>query len=810
MDIHGILARLQGVEQNGTRGWTAKCPAHTDNSNSLGISVKEDGTILMQCFASCHIDDVCAALGIQKKDLFPPKTRTGSGGGSGSGESRGSKSDKPSKDDAITLEELARDKGFDPSVLRSWGVKDLPSGGVMIQYFSYDNVLHTRNRLRFALKAKAGSRWSGDKGDPPILYGSWRVKEMREWADFVLLVEGESDSWTGWLHKIPTLGIPGAEMPGKLMLPHVSPYSNVYIWQEPDKAGVDFAQNCVERLVALEYQGHAFIVKGEDVGAKDLNDLHKRFLDDPETFKRRVEKAMAEAIPVDFANLPQSTAKMVAAAKPTEISSDNLTDMGNAERLIAQHGQDIRYCYAWKKWIVWDGSRWCVDGGGMIDRLAELTVRSIYAEAAKAEEKEDRRKLVAHAKKSEDRGKIKAMIDGAKSRVPISPDQLDANPWRINVANGTVNLRDGVLLPHTREDYITKISPVKYDKTAKAPTWFKFLHRAMDANEDLVGFLRRAAGYALTGVTHEDCLFFLYGDGRNGKSKFLDAIQFIMGDYAQTTRAETFLENKFGGGIPNDLAALAGVRYAPTDETGEGKKFAEALIKKVTGGGAMQARFLHSEFFNFTPQFKLFMASNYKPVITGQDVAIWERIHLIPFTVYIPPEERDKELGRKLEREAPGILQWAIEGCLEWQRIGLAAPDAVRMATERYKDEMDRLRDFVNDECVITESASVGITQLWKVYEEWCEVNGEKYPMNRRAFKQQLEKYGVTQDRTKMGRFWRGIGILSEHRASVSVFDGSHKPDNGVNNYATGQLPLSEKPTPVEAKIVGDRRKGEL
>lgn len=446
--------------------------------------------------------------------------------------------------------------------------------------------------------------------------------------------------------------------------------------------------------------------------------------------------------------------------------SESLTDMGNADRLTRIHGKDILFCYPWNKWVVWNGKLWIQDESGEVDRKAEDAVRSIYAEAAREIDKERRQKIVKHAKSSESTSRIKAMIDRAKNRRPVLPDQFDKDKWLLNVQNGTIDLRTGEIRPHRREDLITKICPVEYRPDAECPLWLNALAKWTNNNAELMAFLKRAAGYALTGDTSEHCLFFLHGDGRNGKSIFQGTLEYIMGDYAKTARAEMLMAKQRADAIPNEIAALMGIRYVSTTESESGKRLAEAMLKQWTGGDTISARFLHAEFFTFKPEFKIFLASNHKPVIRGNDTAIWERIHLLPFTAYIPPGERDKRLADKLKGEAPGILHWAVEGCLEWQEKGLQPPEIVRTATEEYRGEMDVLGDFIADCCTLQPNATVANTTLWAAYEEWGRENGEKYPVNRREFKRNLEQRGLVQKRTGI-RYWQGIGLLSDAQEPV-------------------------------------------
>ncbi|WP_338819594.1 hypothetical protein MTCOM_10940 [Moorella thermoacetica] len=442
---------------------------------------------------------------------------------------------------------------------------------------------------------------------------------------------------------------------------------------------------------------------------------------------------------------------------------EHLTDLGNARRLIKQHGENLHYCHPWGKWLVWDGKRWKKDETGAVLRLAKDTARSIYAEAAEEPEEAIRKKIADHARKSESALRIKAMVTLAESEpgIPVLPRELDRNPWLLNVQNGTIDLRTGELWPHKREDLITKIVPVEYDSEAGCPTWLAFLDRIMAGNERLIAFLQRAAGYSLTASTQEQCFFLLHGTGANGKSVFLTTLLAVMGDYGIQAAPDLLLA-KSGESHPTEVADLFGARLVVATETEAGRRLAENLVKQLTGGDRLKARFMRQDFFEFEATHKIWLATNNKPIVKGTDYAIWRRIKLIPFTVTIPTKEQDKSLPAKLRQELPGILAWAVKGCLEWQKRGLDEPQEVIAATAAYRDEQDILGSFITDCCVVNPLAKVTAKNLYKAYVDWCEENGE-YPQSQRNFGMRLTERGFTSQRGTAGRhFWQGIGLRSD------------------------------------------------
>jgi putative DNA primase/helicase len=446
------------------------------------------------------------------------------------------------------------------------------------------------------------------------------------------------------------------------------------------------------------------------------------------------------------------------------------TDLGNSERFNQRHGADVLYCYALGAWLVFNGARWERDDGGKVHRLAKATVRGIYQEASDAEDEQERKALAQHATRSEAEARIRAMLELAKSEEPVSTEELDARPWFLNVQNGTIDLRTGILHPHRREDLLTKLAPVHYDPDAKAPTWTAFLER-IQPDEEMRAFLQRAVGYSATGETSEQCLFINHGGGANGKSTAQETIAAALGDY--TMRAPTdMLLAKRAGGIPNDVARLKGARFVAASETEEGRRLAESTVKDLTGGDTITARFMRGEWFDFTPTHKLWLSTNHKPEIRGTDAAIWRRIRLIPWTVTIPPEEQDKGLLAKLREELPGILAWIVQGCLEWRREGLRPPDEVRRATGKYRAEMDVLAAFIDEECIVAEHASATAKALYSAYREWCEENGER-PESQRRFGGRLKERGFESARITTGARkgaveWHGIGLSGGPEGSPS------------------------------------------
>ncbi|MBP3040564.1 primase C-terminal domain-containing protein [Bacillaceae bacterium Marseille-Q3522] len=447
----------------------------------------------------------------------------------------------------------------------------------------------------------------------------------------------------------------------------------------------------------------------------------------------------------------------------------NLTEMGNAERLVYRNGQNLRFCMEFEEWLIWNGNTWVEDKKKKIERIAIKTFREMYLEASREEDMSRRNELVKWAQSSEKSSTFLNSIARAEAMLPISQDELNKDKFKLNCLNGVIDLRTGELINHDRKLLMTKNTNVRYDLDAKCPTWIKFLESIMkdekgNVKQELIVFLQKAIGYTLTGDTSEQVTFFLWGTGRNGKSTFINIVKDMLGDYGKQTNSDTFTSKMNDNGINNDIARLHGSRFVSAVESEDGQKLSEALIKQLTGGEPITARFLRKEYFEFVPEFKIFFTTNHKPIVKGDDEGIWRRIRLIPFTFTIPKDEVDKQLPEKLRNEIPGILRWAVEGCLKWQQEGLGEPEEVKNATDEYKEEMDLLSNFLEECCVTLPDAKVPVSEIHKVYMKWAEVNGE-YPMKQRAFSSRLQMRGFSKRKSTGNKtFFFGIGLLADYK----------------------------------------------
>lgn len=440
------------------------------------------------------------------------------------------------------------------------------------------------------------------------------------------------------------------------------------------------------------------------------------------------------------------------------------TDLGNAERLVTRHGQDLRYCHPWKRFLVWDGRRWKLDDTGEARRRAKKTVRGILGEARTIEDDEKRKAHALWGLTSEKRDKIAAMLHLAEVEdgIPILPAAMDADPWSFNCRNGTVDLRTGELRPHRREDLITKVCDLDYDPEADCPLWLAtlatFFHREDRAKQTaLVGYWQKLCGYALTGVIRDHLMPVAYGTGSNGKSTLLGTLLEVFGtDYAMKCPPDMLMAKKTDS-HPTDRADLFGKRLVVAIETEAGRRLNETMIKELTGGDSIRARRMREDFWEFKPTHTLIMATNHKPAVRGTDHGIWRRLKLVPFTVAMDDAQADKAMPEKLRDEYPGILAWCVRGCLAWQEDGLATPAEVTEATASYRREQDIIGAFL-DECTTRSNAlKVKASDLYKRYTEWAEA-GREHVASMKMFSAAIEERGI-EKKTSNGVWYMGLGL---------------------------------------------------
>ena len=439
-----------------------------------------------------------------------------------------------------------------------------------------------------------------------------------------------------------------------------------------------------------------------------------------------------------------------------------LTDAGNAELFAALYGHILRFDHARNRWLIWEEHRWAPDSDGEVRRLAKKAARVRYRTALDIEDLDLRGKTASSAVRSESRQRLDACLALARSEHPIADSGMtwDPDPYLLGVANGVVDLRTGMIRSGHPDDRLTMQVPVQYHVKAECPRWQQFLHQVFQRDGELIGFVQRALGYSLTGSVREQVLFLCYGTGSNGKSVFLDMLRNVLGDYAMNIPF-TVLELQQRPSLTNDLASMAGRRLVTSSETNESTRLNEARIKALTGGDPITARFLYSESFTYEPVAKFWLAVNHLPRVRDDSYGFWRRVRVLPFNEQFTGDDADKGLPFKLLEELPGILNWGVQGALNWRLVGLAPPSAVMTATQAYRKDNDELDGFVADCCVVADGVRAEPGHLFSEYQRWSKEQGilERHRLGSRSFGTRIrERFGDSVF-SNGKRYFLGIGL---------------------------------------------------
>ncbi|MFC1782299.1 phage/plasmid primase, P4 family [Planctomycetota bacterium] len=709
MNLDEFLGKLEKVKQAGENQWQAICPAHDDKTPSLSISTGDDGTILLKCQANCETKVICQALGIELKDLFPNKPKAKS------------------------------------RIVNTYDYCD-ESGKMIFQAVRFEPKDFKQRR------PDGNGGWIFNlKGIKRVLY---RLPELirAPIPGWIFISEGEKDS-----DNLAALGLTATTCPmgaGKWRSDYNQYFANrhVCILPDNDKPGrehaVKVANDLHGKAAMIKILALPGLAKGQDVSDWLSNGGDKTKL---------IE--LVESAPI---------------FEPTkEIKSEyDLSERGNGERFAAQHGDKVRFCHSWGKWLFYDAQQWTVDAQNEITELSKQTIQNIFESAAQAKPESERAQIAKHAIKSDTRSQIENMLWFAAREKPICcyARAFDNDLWALNCLNGTIDLKTGKIKPHNAGDMLTKICPVIYDQQADQKQWLDFLYDVTNGSGPMMIFLQTAIGYSLTGDIGEEKLFFIHGPAASGKSTFVEAVKSTLGDYAQTTDFETFLQRHSVGGARNDVAQLAGARFVASIEVDEGKKLAEGLVKMLTGGDTVRARFLYQESFEFLPQFKLWLAANHAPRIKDTDAALWRRVLKVPFDYAIPKEKQNPKVKATLRNPAksgPAILAWAVEGCLNWQRNGLIVPPEIEQATNEYRQSQNPLKDFFDDRCEFHPNAVISSAELRAAYEGYARETGLKFTLSPREFNERLKNRGCEYKQTK----YKGKACKCWHGISLQIFE---------------------------------------
>lgn len=823
-----VLAALQAAGcdpvESGA-GWEARCPAHDDDRRSFSLGTGDDGKAVVNCHAGCDTEAAVRRLGLTMADLFMPRSGALP------------RPAAPARSNVVRLAAPklpAKPKAKLGPVVAKYPYVD-EAGELLFEVLRHEPKTFRQRRP----DGQGGWSWKV-KGVRQVPFQLPKVLEAVRGGATVWVVEGEKDALNlGRLGLVATCNAGGAsknpEKP-KWLAAHAAPLvgaASVVVIADKDEAGRAHAKAVasslhlhVQDLRVVEVPGDAkdasdWLAAG--AGEKELLELAAaapRWApapanDDlappapPRSRDERLEHLPAELQAGSGATPPEPphTATDPKAEPPgeLELAALRLTDLGNSERLVERHGQDLRFVHRFDAWFIWDGKRWCRDSKSEVAERAKLTVRGIPEEVkrlkepvkgnTKDEERHRRQALAIRrwALASEAAARLRALVQLAESSPALAalPGDFDSDPWALNLQNGTLDLRTRQLRPHRREDMLSKVLPITYDEAATCPRWEKFVQEIFLGDQELVAFVRRAIGYSLTGSDREQVFFIAFGTGANGKGRLFNVLNRLLGGptpdaapeegYALSSDISTFSAGNYDatGDKPRpDLVRLKGARLVTASEQNEEVRLNEALLKQLTGGDPLTARDLHSKPITFRPVMKLWIAVNHRPKAAESGHGFWRRVRLLPFRYTVPEVAKDPDLDEKLLKEASGILNWMLAGLADWQENGLGTAKAITEATDAYRGEMDVVGRFLGEECVEHPDAKVPAAALYAAYERWCKANGER-PFSSNKFGRRITDRGfrLGQDGEREVRLRFGLGLLAKAEAP----DGSNASDGNAS-----------------------------
>ena len=440
-------------------------------------------------------------------------------------------------------------------------------------------------------------------------------------------------------------------------------------------------------------------------------------------------------------------------------------DMGMAQRFLDQLPHSFLYSMTDKMWYEYNGSYWEQDNQGLIEKAADEVINNLKNESLVIQDDADKDKVQKAWQKfikgERSRSSKVNMINEIKHLVPVLHSQWDKEKMMLNTPSGYIDLTNGTLHDHDYKKMFTQETGVDYTEKVDCPLWIEFLNQTFQNDQELIHFIQKIVGYSLTGSNAEQVMFILFGNGRNGKSVLLNIIKYISGSYAKTMNATTIMQkhNNSGQGPTSDIARLEGARLVVSSEANEGDRIDESLIKQMTGGDTLVARYSYGRDFEFDPVFKLWMATNHMPKIYGTDEGIWRRLIIIPFTHTVKKENIDKNLEDKLKAESMGILKWAIDGAMMWQREGLNPPEVIKQASQDYREEMDVIEAFISESCVVGDEFKVKASELFDAYKKWADETNNWEGMSNTKFGMEITKR-FKKKKTMHGIFYYGVDLV--------------------------------------------------
>ncbi|MEO3974415.1 phage/plasmid primase, P4 family [Streptomyces sp. CAU 1734] len=789
MRLTEILSRLKGVEEDHD-GYLALCPAHHDRTHpSLKLTLKEDGVLLVVCRTGCAKPDILSKLEMRASDLFNVDGRGARTISATPPESIGvaeiaglrvfvdeTTAQLPSSPEAVAY--LADRFGISADVARDLLVGYCAPGDrpqpwltrgftrhprITVPLVGFDGVI--RGLQGRDISGTCTARWVSLANPDGKTWSKYGILAAGTGYDTILVTEGPGDGLTSVGVGYDALIIRGAGLVNNaVMLAEIVAGlrgRDVVLAFDPDTAGQRGTNTLAEALIA---DGQTVRRLSFPTPKEDLTAWRERT---PDSFADELHRAVrasevvtfgipADPVPTSEDDEPESSLETLSGSARQMFDS---TDVGIAVRLrdfMERTGGGVRHASG-LGFLVWDNTVW-VPGDGHVRKALHLMGAELLATG---EDADRRLALKALTNRS-----IDAAIKELPSvpGVPAKAEEFDARPDLLSVANGTVNLRTGTLHPHTPDDMITRRLEVAFHPDAEAPRWARFLVEIFPNHPELPAYMRRLVGYGITGSTAEQCFAFLHGGGANGKSAFLDALQFVLRGVTKSTEFSTFEQRPTAGQASPQLAELRGARLVTASETEKYSRLAEALVKQLTGGDPITCRFLHSNLFTYVPAFLLMVAGNYKPAILSQDLGVWRRVKLIPFEAEFRGAAVDPTLASTLRAEAEGILAWAVRGAVEWYASGLDEPRSVSSATQDYRESEDRLAEFIAARLVQEDGARVAPMAVRRAYAEWAEDAGlsRKEVLSGWALGVELESRGFPKDRPGGRWGFRGIRLMTD------------------------------------------------
>ncbi|WP_221400492.1 phage/plasmid primase, P4 family [Clostridium perfringens] len=729
----------------------AKCPCHNDKNASLTISYnsKEEKTMLY-CHAGCNTKDIVESIGLKMSDLFDKPLEV---------------EDKHKSAFEKDIEAIYKfyDENGDLAYekIRKKGKKFLHRRYIDGEtVWGMEEGIYTETfpgSKSWSIKERPGAKKAYYPGQEQLLYNLPNVIKGIKEEQTIFITEGEKDSDSlitrGLIATTTSIGATKGDL-GKKWPSRFNSFfkgANVVLLPDNDEPGKRFMEH-----IAIELKNIANNIK-----IVELPDLSK---------KEDITDWLEYGNDIyDLQALVKRTDEFIE-FKGNIIYDYNWSDVGNAERLISLHGKDIKFNVNSGKWYVWNGVNWELDNSFKVENLYRTVLRrfqnaipNINISDDEIATKKQQEKAKSFVLRNETDGKIKSVLNQAKTFKGINFMESDKDDYLFNTPNGTINLRDLSQKKHDRKDLITQCSNYSFNReNDKCPNWIAFLNRIFCGDQELINYVQKAVGYSLTGDMSEQCLFMLWGGGANGKSTFVKALEDIMGSYAATIKGETLMEKNGQDGARGDLARLTNKRVVIASELQEGQVFNEPLLKVLSAGETLPVRFMYQEEFMLKPKFKLWIMTNKKPKVKGNDHGIWRRWRMIPFKYKFTEKEKDPNFyEEKLKPELEGILLWAITGYQMWKEQGFEAPKEVMEAVEDYKMDMDQVARFIEDCCKVGEGYECTGSAMYDEYINWCIAEGENYKMTNHKLARDLKEKGFVNKRDMNGKKWIGIGVNS-------------------------------------------------